>query len=105
MARLEFSANGHQVVVEGVEPHQVSTVVASLVATFDGIAQAAQPEPRKVRDVYYIQSNSRVGYKHRVAHYGNGIFECDCEGYKHRGYCRHTTEALSKHRQAYGYRG
>ncbi len=104
MARLEFTANGHQVVVEGVEPHQVSTVVGSLVATFDGIAEAAAVEQKRiVRDTYRIPSKSQYGKVHVVQHYGNGVFECDCPGFANRRYCSHTTEALDRHRKAYGY--
>lgn len=106
MARIEFEANGHKVVVEGVEPHQVGIMVGSLVATFDGIDQASKQQPeRVVRDTYRVESQTGGPYAYRnVKHYGNGVFECDCPGFEHRGYCRHTVAALGQHRLRYGYK-
>lgn len=106
VGRLEFEANGIKVVVEGVDPERVSDVVGGLIATFNvklEEATVAEKPERVERDRYYVTSRSNPSYAHIVKHYGNGNFECDCEGYKHRGYCRHTVEALEKHRRRYGY--
>jgi hypothetical protein len=111
MARLEIELNGTKVTVENVAPHEVGLWVKGFTDAMapkgpEPVADVSDPKQyREVRDVYYIESQSSPGKDHRVVHYGNGIFECPCPGFAHRGYCRHTTEALNKHRtRYYGYR-
>jgi hypothetical protein len=104
MARLEIELDGTKVTVDNVEPSDIGKWIAAVsgVDVTTPVPPTVQ-ESRPIRDIYYVTSASIPGHQHRVVHYGNGIFECPCQGFAHRGYCSHTTNALNQHRARYGY--